>query len=311
MNLFSLIRRGLDRLALKSIRDSSVVPAVCYDMCNNAYIEAQKVGMTPAACNTSSTYQEFYAECTQCIEANSIDTAISVSTYIDPLFGNFTAYCADITNSTSSPEQQSLIASQASQASYWSSILSQASSLGYLSSAPAGPVTTPVIISTFIVTQSAPNATILSAQTSAQPTNTSPPSTTSQSPNQAWIAGAVIGPLALFAAVGSAAFYIWKRKRKGMENGQEGEIDEKKDAVEKAQLHGDSIVPNELDGKKRAELEGERMSLMGGEGVVSELPALEAVGTELEGRRGATSPIKRKPLPSRTDAPYRDDDGAG
>lgn len=73
-----------------------------------------------------------------------------------------------------------------------------------------------------------------------------------------------------------------------MTGGQEVGGDEKKeggwvDGVHKAQLHGDSIPRHELDGDQTGE-----------ERVVSELPALEVVGSELDAKR--LDRIRRKPL---------------
>ncbi|KAH8684490.1 hypothetical protein BGZ60DRAFT_166997 [Tricladium varicosporioides] len=272
MRFIGLVRRAL------GLRDSTVVPAICYNS-YNAYIEAQKLGKSPALCAVNSTFQLNYANCTQCITANSNSTVQSLQSYINPQFESIISFCttSSVTNSSSSPEQQSLASSLASQASYFSSVLSQASSLGYLK-----PSTTTQLL-TVIQT---PN-TFTSAQISS-PTQTSLPIVPAKPTNKAWIAGAVIAPLLLLVAILFAAYYLWRRKRTTMRGGQEAGVEEKKegglvDEVYKAQLHGESMPRHELDADQTSERR-----------VISELPALEVVGSELDTK--TLDKIRRKPV---------------
>ncbi|KAF4636963.1 hypothetical protein G7Y89_g1101 [Cudoniella acicularis] len=88
---------------------------------DNVYIEAQKVGSTPALCNSTSNFETGYANCTSCVEENlGNPIVVTIKDYLTK-FEPFLDYCANIINSSSGPEQQSLAASQTSQDSCFSS----------------------------------------------------------------------------------------------------------------------------------------------------------------------------------------------
>jgi hypothetical protein len=74
-------------------RDSSIVPAVCFAQCNNCYIEAQRVGKSPALCDAESAFQTSYESCRSCVEANGDTTKVSLQTYVDPQFAPFVNFC--------------------------------------------------------------------------------------------------------------------------------------------------------------------------------------------------------------------------
>lgn len=115
----------------------------------------------------------------------------------------------------------------------------------------------------------------------------SPPITKSTSTNHAWIAGAAISPL--FAVIlGILALWLWRwRKRRNTAADNNQQPDEEKEDMIKAQLHADSLQmsKHELEGHATAELDNER---------VSELPALEPVGSELSATKKPF--IRRKPV---------------
>jgi len=77
-----------------SKRDDTIVPAVCYDICNNAYLEAQSVGKTPALCDARSAFRNYYDGCQACIGANAADVKLVTKSYLDPKFEQFLSYCA-------------------------------------------------------------------------------------------------------------------------------------------------------------------------------------------------------------------------
>ncbi|KAE9373225.1 hypothetical protein N431DRAFT_226243 [Stipitochalara longipes BDJ] len=253
------LRRYIYRLL--RIRQSSVVPAVCYAVCNNAYIEAQKAGKTPALCAAGSAFLADVGQCQDCIVAHGDSTNASLTTYVDPEFAPFLDFCA---NSTTNSSGSSLISSQLSVLSVAATIqaaLSSKASEGSLS------IVTQIstVVSVSILTVQEPSATSTSNPT-ASPNPTPHPS------SKAWIAGAVIGPVLFAFAIVLALFFYRSRNRKRNEPITATDDAEKKD--DKAQLHGDSIAT------KYHELEGERSPEL-----VWELPSLEPVGTELQGRK--------------------------
>ncbi|KAI1747197.1 hypothetical protein F4782DRAFT_521964 [Xylaria castorea] len=69
-------------------RDQTV-PAVCYDGCNNAYFEAQAIGMTPEVCDSFSGYCKACRDCLEAYDTNSEAT----KDYLDSTFGQWINYC--------------------------------------------------------------------------------------------------------------------------------------------------------------------------------------------------------------------------
>ncbi|KAB5549545.1 hypothetical protein GE09DRAFT_177077 [Coniochaeta sp. 2T2.1] len=77
---------------MSSEGSGGIVPAVCYDPCNNAYIEAQVVGKTPSLCAPNSTYLAYYNTCLNCLQENGS----SNTSAIGPQFDEFIKYCASL-----------------------------------------------------------------------------------------------------------------------------------------------------------------------------------------------------------------------
>lgn len=67
---------------------------------DNAYIEAQKVGQSPALCAANSTFLADLDSCQTCIVANGDSTDVSLTTYIDPEFVPFIDFCGSQANSS-------------------------------------------------------------------------------------------------------------------------------------------------------------------------------------------------------------------
>ncbi|KAI1773305.1 hypothetical protein F4818DRAFT_123742 [Hypoxylon cercidicola] len=78
---------------------SSTLPASCYDTCNNAYLEAQHTGKTPALCASGSPFQTLTAACRSCSSVDDNDDALQ-STLL-PLFEPYIEYCEAQTASSS------------------------------------------------------------------------------------------------------------------------------------------------------------------------------------------------------------------
>ncbi|EOO03978.1 putative glycoprotein x protein [Phaeoacremonium minimum UCRPA7] len=91
---YAKIKRGKEassHLILK--RDDTVVPAVCYDICNDAYLEAQQVGKTAALCADGSPFENYYQGCDSCITANEPQQKLTTKAYLQTKFSQFINYC--------------------------------------------------------------------------------------------------------------------------------------------------------------------------------------------------------------------------
>lgn len=74
-------------------RDETIVPAVCYASCNNCFIEAQKLGKSPALCVRDSAFNVQLDACRQCIDANEPTVKGSSQIYVEPKFAVFLEFC--------------------------------------------------------------------------------------------------------------------------------------------------------------------------------------------------------------------------
>ena len=72
------------------------------------------------------------------------------------------------------------------------------------------------------------------------------------STSHAWIAGAVIGPIALVIVIGAIALFMRRRGKRNRSAVVEGDDTKKTDDIfkDKPQLHSDSLVRHELDGER-------------------------------------------------------------
>jgi hypothetical protein len=82
----------LDIIPLQK-RDSSVAPAVCYAVCNDCYIEAQNVGLSPALCTSDSPFLSDYGRCQACVANYENSDKSSLQTYAEPEFAPFVNFC--------------------------------------------------------------------------------------------------------------------------------------------------------------------------------------------------------------------------
>ncbi|RYP06003.1 hypothetical protein DL765_009651 [Monosporascus sp. GIB2] len=78
------------------------VPSVCYDRCNNAYLECQAVGKSPGLCREGSAFRDYYDACELCIEDHLVNFQITARDYLSPQFSQFLGYCA-VTNPVRPP----------------------------------------------------------------------------------------------------------------------------------------------------------------------------------------------------------------
>ncbi|KAK6602834.1 hypothetical protein QC760_008065 [Botrytis cinerea] len=257
---------------------SSGLPAVCYSVCDNAYIEAIKTGRTPELCLSTSPFVSDYDSCTACVKANSADSAATIKNSLEPKFGQFLQYCALLNASSiaSSTAESTTVATTLSVASsLLSSLPNFTTTLSSSTSTPSGsPYTTITATNTqgislfdgTTTTLTFSNVITLWAQASS---TLSPSPANSQSklaPGHAQFNGVVFG--SIFGGLSIIAFGMiyWKfwrhwhlrKSRVGVGIGDEN-------GPKKAQLHSDCIppkTPEEIDGSPR--------------GPVAELPAIEA-----------------------------------
>jgi hypothetical protein len=86
-------KRGAGHMNAFSKRDDTIIPALCYDICNDCYLEAQRVGKTSALCAAGSAFETSYTDCNGCIVDNGGGTKDTSKTYLDPKFAQFVNYC--------------------------------------------------------------------------------------------------------------------------------------------------------------------------------------------------------------------------
>ncbi|KAM0600517.1 hypothetical protein ACHAPN_000305 [Verticillium nonalfalfae] len=98
--------------------DGTTAPAICFDDCNNCYIEAEAVGKSPRLCASDSQFRADLLTCTTCIDANAVNGVLTRRLYVTPKFGQFLDYCDsqdpdEVTTSSiaSLPPQQSAVVS--------------------------------------------------------------------------------------------------------------------------------------------------------------------------------------------------------
>ncbi|CZR64263.1 uncharacterized protein PAC_14161 [Phialocephala subalpina] len=133
------------------------------------------------------------------------------------------------------------------------------------------------IFSSFAASVTITKSVYVTVGGSSTGSSTSSPDTfSSKHRNYAWIAGLLVGILILLAAIGVALFYLRKRRKaKELAEAEVGTDPDKKepDVQDKAQLHAESmaVLRHELGTGTEPR-------------TISELPALELVGSELQGR---------------------------
>lgn len=79
-----------------SKRGGEPVPAVCYDTCNNCFLEAQMVGKVPTLCEEGSAFRGYYDACNECIDNWSEDSEkydVVKREYLEPVFEQWISYC--------------------------------------------------------------------------------------------------------------------------------------------------------------------------------------------------------------------------
>ncbi|CAG8955837.1 hypothetical protein HYFRA_00011706 [Hymenoscyphus fraxineus] len=255
MQHLSRVVRGIAQSFQLWKRDSTIVPAACYSQCNNAYIDAQKIGKTPALCAKNSTFQVEYLSCQDCVLINS-DSDPTAAISITTRFQSFLDYCAQPAQSITS-----------------AAITGPTSSITSFSSLPNFTETTTATATVYFTSSPPVTGSVanLQADETNLPSQISNSGTPPISKSHTWVAGAVIGPALVLLSVASFFFIRRRRNRKVRDAQAMRERGGEDDATGyKAQLHGDSVV------KVHHELPAEDWP---------ELPAREPVGSELAEER--------------------------
>ncbi|KAK0648546.1 hypothetical protein B0T16DRAFT_456015 [Cercophora newfieldiana] len=263
-------------------RDDTIVPAICYDTCNNAYFEAQSMGKKPELCDPRSAFRNYYDACQACVAANAADVRLVTKGYLDPTFKQFLDYCANIGPTDTVPVNSASLASQwktASTQTQRSMITLPADYFTYFvdtisltTTFPDGYITAVPITRTY----SYPDPKYFNFTTPATtsgalaPTPTVPAEATA-SPSNAWIAGPVIGAVvAISVLIFAGYFFFHIRPKRSAAAAPVDQGGEEKGPLEKAQLHSDSISrpPQEMDGGMNSQ-----PTMVANEGPAVELPA--------------------------------------
>lgn len=83
-------------------RGGTPLPSVCYDTCNNGFLEAQMIGKLPSLCDAGSAFRGYYDGCRECINtySNSSDSdrdgdkySVVRREYLQPEFSQWVDYC--------------------------------------------------------------------------------------------------------------------------------------------------------------------------------------------------------------------------
>ncbi|EHK51035.1 uncharacterized protein TrAtP1_009920 [Trichoderma atroviride] len=256
----------------------SLVPALCVEACNEAATAGQQTPQSTLC--TSKNFLFFVDQCIRCIK-ETIDTSPYGATPIPSLLPylqdchmqGYTVKNVPVTNGKTSTVTF-LMPTDAAAA--------EVTPTGQSSSSRATSSTSSHIQSgtstSHTLTSSSSQSVASSLQTStssATPSQT-PSLQTTPSPNHAWIAGAVIGPLAILAIL-SLSFYLWKRHKRTNK-----QLDDDRDSTYgKAQLESATNGIHELDSTP---IRGE---MPANEAPANEVPANEAPAVELQARHEA------------------------
>ncbi|KAK2001106.1 hypothetical protein LX36DRAFT_377858 [Colletotrichum falcatum] len=247
-----------------------VLPARCFDTCDNAYTEVQLVGKVPSMCDVNSDSWRGYQECTSCIKAEADDAEMVIETQIDPGFKQFMDYCA----------------SQPPQPSYPSAVLTTRTVVQLADVTFGGKVKSGVL-RTWIVTEPKASFTDLRSATSnalspqTTPTETMPAGTSataaqepSPEPDKAWVAGPVIGVVTAILLVLAGLWFLRRRSRRALDWPAAAGNGHGREEFIKTQLHSGSWP------KATAEMSANEIA-------AEELPV--SVGRHVEGVTGRNS----------------------
>ncbi|KAF9890736.1 hypothetical protein FE257_005602 [Aspergillus nanangensis] len=248
------------------------IPAVCFSSCNDAALEVQSAGKTPAICASNSAFQKLLKTCETCIAQNGNST--SSDNALSPSFAQYLNYCADENNDSPAASIRSLLSSKSSLAAEASSVDAQIASLNGSSSVASTSASTTVSENATSATQTPNRITVY-----ATGSNTSPPGGGGggDSPRVSVIVPAVVVPVIVVLVVVVGALLFLRRRRRSKQE-QTRHVDGGEEEYKgKPELPADPFRP-ELEANDTAELSTVKPT----ESEVAELPAREPVGNEME-----------------------------
>lgn len=95
-------------------RLTSDIPGVCYNDCNDAALEEQEMGKTPALCESDSAFNVELGHCKKCV-AHYATSSTAWSQKLLPSFAQFLDYCSDMPKtSTRSTVEKSVTSAEES-----------------------------------------------------------------------------------------------------------------------------------------------------------------------------------------------------
>ncbi|KAI0196418.1 hypothetical protein F4808DRAFT_463917 [Astrocystis sublimbata] len=260
-------------------RRGLTVPSICYDTCNNAAIEGQRVGKNPEICDPDSGFYTYYRSCRACIDTYAADNGQAANNdYLDPSLSQEHATPTAETAAVTVPYTATVDGLE----TIWSFTR-------IITSFAPLPDTTVVIVRTTenghdTVWSFTKTFTHLPRSSSSKSVDTKPtatshttPKSTSQAPDdatasiptdtatnknkmsQAWLAGPIVGAVAGAGIILFATLFLLRLRKRNMGKRNDHE------------LHGESGLKSELEAKdKPQELNGQILDVQ-----PAELPAHE------------------------------------
>ncbi|KAK1240332.1 hypothetical protein MKX08_007774 [Trichoderma sp. CBMAI-0020] len=256
----------------------SLVPALCVEACNEAATAGQQTPQGTLC--TSKNFLFFVDQCIRCIK-ETIDASPYGATPIPSLLPllqdchmlGYTVKNVPATNGKTSTVTF-LLPTDAAAAEVTPTSQSS-SSRATSSSSQSVTSTSHALTSSSSQNVASSLQTWTSSTQSVIPTTPSQtPSSNTSSPNHAWIAGAVIAPLAILATL-SLSFYLWKRHSR---TNKQLDDDDRDPTYGKAQLESATNGIHELDSTP---IRGE---MPANEAPANEVPANEAPAVELQAK---------------------------
>ncbi|KAK3950437.1 hypothetical protein QBC32DRAFT_346534 [Pseudoneurospora amorphoporcata] len=238
-------------------------PPECKELCETAYIDAQRVGKTSSLCEAGSSFREHYNECDVCLRhSTQIEYGAVVKEYLEPRFAQFIGYC----------DEQNVPAGV--DPSWYASTTTLAVATLTISNIR----TTVTVVKDTSVLRSdwtgfpanAPSSTSTAATTTtgssptSQQTTAAPPGTATNGPSS-WV-WAIVGVVIALVLIGlGIVAFLYKRgkfrfikKKLGLESAQELDGDTAWRTGDKPELHGESRAvaastgpPKELDSSEK------------------------------------------------------------
>ncbi|KAJ5404264.1 hypothetical protein N7509_004135 [Penicillium cosmopolitanum] len=230
-------------------RETSEIPAACYDVCNDAFMEGQAEGKTAKLCESDSPFMKALQNCSTCVDGSSLEGFNGTLQNQFSEFSIWLRYCnTTLTKSSEQSRVQSLLAKESDLLASAQALGSQIASLGINSSlAIATATATGTQSSTFLTTTSGSQGlvTVYATQTASGSGNSAGSKSHS---NATTIAPAVVVPVVAVAIIAVLGFFFVRRRR--LRKVKDSNLNTQPPMDDKPQLHADEFRP-ELEGSDR------------------------------------------------------------